>query len=157
MSSFFKTFWQTGLPFGILMGIFYSFQSGWKGGALAGLFSGVLFGLMMAGFVKFQSRKFTQNRPLSADEKLIKEGSANHQGTGGWIYLTDSRLIFVSHKINIKNEELSIPLSEIVSIEKGRSLGIFPNRLILNLKNGRAEKFVFQDAKNWIHQIESLL
>ena len=157
MSSFFKTFWQTGLPFGILMGLFYAFQYGWKEGAFLSLFSGVLFGLLMASFVKFQSRKFTKNRPLSADEKLVREGSANHQGNGGWIYLTDSRLFFVSHKINIKNEELSIPLSEIVSVEKGRSLGVFPNQLILNLKNGRAEKFVVQDARSWIAQIESLL
>jgi hypothetical protein len=157
MGSFFKTFWQIGLSFGIMMGLFYAYRYGWEEGVFTGLFSGVLFGLLMAGFTKYQSRKFTQNRPLSADEKLIKEGPANHQTNGGWIYLTDSRFLFVSHKVNIKTEKLSIPLSEIASAAKGRSLGIIPNKLILNLKNGQVENFIVNDAKGWIKQIESVL
>jgi hypothetical protein len=157
MAVFFKTFWQLGLPFGFVMGIFYSFQWGWKEGVWAGLFAGVLFGLLMALFVSYQSRKFTRNRPLSAGEKLIKEGTANHQGSGGWIYLTDARLFYVSHKFNLSRHELSIPLSEIAAVEKGRSLGIIPNRLLLNLKNGQTEKFVVQGVKSWINQIQNLL
>ena len=157
MGYFFKTFWQAGLPFGILMGIFYSLIYGWKNGAWAGLFAGILFGLLIALFLNYQSRKFTQNRPLSADEKLVKEGPANHHGNGGWIYLTDSRLFYVSHKFNINNHELSIPLSEIAAVEKGHSLGIVSNQLILNLSGGQTEKFVVQGVKGWLNQIQSLL
>lgn len=157
MAYFFRTFWQAGLPFGILMGIFYSFLYGWENGAWAGLFAGVLFGLILGLFVSYQSRKFTQNRPLREDEKPVKEGPANHQGNGGWIYLTDSRLVYVSHKFNLNDHELSIPLSDIAAVEKGRSLGVIPNQLLLNLKNGKTEKFVVQGVKRWIDQMQSLL
>jgi hypothetical protein len=157
MSYFFKTLWQTGLPFGLFMGIFFSLLWGLNDGVWAGLLAGVLFGLFMALFVSYQSRKFTQNRPLSSGEKLIREGPANHQGSGGWMYLTDTRLFYVSHKFNLNKHELSIPLADIAAVEKARSLGIIPNQLLLNLKNGHAEKFVVQEVKSWVNQIQSLL
>jgi hypothetical protein len=157
MSYFFKTFWQAGLFFGFFMGVFLSLIYGWKDGVWTGFFTGVLFGLSMGLFVSYQARKFTRNRPLSANEKLIKEGPANHHGNGGWIYLTDSRLFYISHKFNINNQELSIPLSEIATVEKGHSLGVISNQLILNLENGQTVKFVVQGVKSWINQIQRIL
>lgn len=153
MNDFLRIFWQTGLPFGLMIGLFYAFQYDWKEGLAAGAFGGVFFGLLMAAFMHFQSRKFRQNRPLSPDEKLIHEGAANHRGNGGWIYLTDSRLHYVSHKLNFKAGEMSIPLDEIILPEKGRSFGVIPNQLILNLRNGKTEKFVVQNVQGWIDQI----
>ncbi|HEX8636946.1 MAG TPA: hypothetical protein VF692_02700 [Pyrinomonadaceae bacterium] len=161
MVSFLTTLLRSGLFFGFFMAIVYSCIKGWETGIEAGLLGGILFGLGMALFVKYQSNKFTQTRPLISDENIVKEGPANHllklEGVGGWIYLIDSRLIFVSHKFNIKNHELSIPLSEISIAESGKTLGILSNRLILNLKNGQIEKFIVNDAKNWANHIEKII
>ena len=154
MIFFLTAFWQTGLPFAIMMGLFYSFQYGWRDGLAYGAFGGFLFGLCMASFLYFQTRKFRENRPLDADEKLIWEGPANHHGNGGWLYLTDSRMLYLSHKVNIKTHELEFPLADVVSVERGRTLGVIPNKLILNLRNGKREEFGVQSVKNWVGRIE---
>lgn len=158
MISFFKTFLRTGLLFGVGMAIAFSLFDGWKSGIPAGLGSGILFGLIMALFVQYQSKKFTQNRPLLSSERLIKEGPANHflngEGVGGWIYLTDSRLFFVSHKVNLQNHELALPFDEIVIAENSRTLGLIPNKLSLTLKNGQVENFVVKGAKSWVKEIK---
>lgn len=161
MFYFFTTILRAGVPFGILMGIFNSFAYGSQFGIPAGFVSGALFGSIMALVAQFQARKFTQNRPLLSDEKLIKEGPANHQSkmeaAGGWIYFTNSRLLYVSHKGNISNHELAIPLSEIASVEKGKTVGFVRNQLKVNLKNGKVERFVVDGANRWISEIEKAL
>jgi hypothetical protein len=161
MVSFFTTFRRTGLLFGFVMALIYTLLKGWQTGLTIGLLSGTVFGFSMAVFVHFQSKKFTQNRPLLPDEKLVKEGPANHklksEATGGWIYLTDSRLFFVSHKINLQNHNLAIPLAEIGAVEKGKSFTLIPNQLQVNLKNGQIERFIVNDVKSWINEIEKLL
>lgn len=158
MVSFLVTFLRTGLLFGLFMGIAFSLMDGWRSGVWSGLWAGILFGLIMALFVQYQSRKFTQNRPLLSGEKLIKEGPANHlitgEGVGGWIYLTDSRLFFVSHKINVQSHELALPLDEIIIAEKARTLGILSNKLSVTLKSGKVENFVVNDAKSWVRELE---
>lgn len=156
--SFVKTFLRAGLFFGIFMAIYLSLSDDWRRGIPLGLLSGVFFGLIMASFVQYQSRKFTKNRPLLSGEKLIKEGPANHflkgEGVGGWIYLTDSRLFFVSHKLNVQSHELVLPFDEIIIAENSRTLGILSNKLNLTLKNGQVEKFVVNDAKSWVKELQ---
>lgn len=75
------------------------------------------------------------------------------ESVGGWIYLTNKRLFFKSHSLNIQNHELSIPLSDIENAEQKRSLMIFQNRLHLGLKDGKFEKFVVNDPRDWIKNI----
>ena len=161
MSSFFSLFLKAGLPFGLMMTIFFSLIYGWQNGLISGLASGFLFGLILAVFAVYQSSKFTKNRPLLPNEKLIKEGPANHflnaEGIGGWVYLTDRRFYFKSHKGNIQNHELTIPLQEIVDAEKTNTFGIIPNRLSLNLRNGKTEKFLVKGAKEWVNVLKTLI
>lgn len=161
MYSFFKTLFKAGVPFGFFMGIFFSIIIEWKFGIIGGVVSGFLFGFLMAVFVEFQSRKFTKNRPLLPDEQLLKEGAANHffngEAVGGWIYLTNKRFYFKSHKANIQNHELPIPLEEIVNAEKSNTLGIIPNKLILTLQNGNTEKFVVNGSKAWAETVKTLI
>lgn len=158
MRTFLKTFLQTGLPFGFFMGLFFSLYYSWERGFASGLSAGVMFGLIMALFVKYQSRKFTSSRPLLPGEKLIKEGVANHffnrEAVGGWIYLTDSRFFFKSHKTNLQNHEFIVPNSDIAGVEKANTFGIIPNQLRLKLKSGEIEKFVVNNAKSWVKEIQ---
>ncbi|MGC2236998.1 MAG: GRAM domain-containing protein [Pyrinomonadaceae bacterium] len=160
MNLFLKTFLRTGIFFGACMGLYYAYAHGLKFGIVSGIASGSLFGAIMASFTYFQSKKFQSERPMFSDEKLIKEGPANHllniEGVGGWIYLTDKNLLFNSHSINVQNHELSIPLSEIADAEKGRTLGIIPNQLRIKLKNEKVEKFAVNDVNDWIKNIQEL-
>lgn len=158
MNSFLKTFFKSGIFFGVLMGLYYSYEHGLKTGVGYGIFTGIFFGAIMALFAQFQSKKFQSERPVFLDEKLLKEGPANHflngEGVGGWIYLTDKNLFFKSHAANFQNHELSIPLSKIVEAEKGRTLGIIPNQLRVKLENKKVEKFVVNDVNDWIKNIQ---
>ena len=117
MKSFAKMALLSGIPFGLFMGIFFAFQHGLTPGLLAGIACGIFFGLSISAFATYQKKKFQVERPLLENEKLIKEGGANHfknmEGVGGWIYLTDKRMFFKSHSVNIQKYELSIPLHKI--------------------------------------------
>jgi hypothetical protein len=150
-----KTFWQMGAYFGFFMGIFFAFQHGWEEGLLGGALSGFFFGLFMGFFAFLGSIKYTRNRPLNAAEKLIDEGPANYLGDFGWIYLTDSRLFYVSPKLSLEPDGLSFPLSDIVSAETNRTFGFLTNKLTLHLRNGKREEFVSLDARSWVSKIKS--
>jgi len=160
MKIFLDTFWKAGLPFGIIMSFFYSFLDGWIPGVITGIAAGCLFGALLAGFVVYQSKKFTKNRPLMPDEHLIKEGVANHfvrsEAVGGWIYLTDRRFFFRSHGANVQNHEFIVPVSEIADVEKGNTFLIIPNQLRVRLENGNIERFVVKNAGSWVAEIQKM-
>lgn len=161
MIDFFKVFIKAGFSFGFLMTLAFTLQSGFISGVKYGICSGVLFGLLIGLFITYQSRKFTQNRPLLSDEKLIKEGGANHflngEAVGGWIYLTNSRFYYKSHKSNVQNHEFVIPISEIAEIEKANTFAVIPNQLRVTLKNGQVEKFVVTGVKDWLKTIHEMI
>lgn len=156
MIFFLNMFWQYGLPFGIAMGLLGAYDHGWERGLTVGAFAGFSYGLIMATVAYLKSLRYIKNRPLAPDEKLIEEGQASYLKKRGWIYLTSSRLFYVSDKLNITGDELSFPLSEIESAERGFTLGIVPNKLILNLKNGQREEFIVQTPKNWANRIKTI-
>jgi len=104
MLRFLKTTALTGMPFGMGMGVFYAFLMGPLLGAALGLASGVLFGILLAAFVEWQRTRLTGQSPCREGERLLRQGLANHyrgwEGAGGWLYLTDQRLVFRSHGFN---------------------------------------------------------
>lgn len=59
---------------------------------------------------------------VGSNEQFIKQGSANLQKgletVGGKLYLTNQRLIFEAHKINIQGGNAEIKFSDIQSLEK---------------------------------------
>lgn len=91
-------------------------------------------------------------------EQEIRAGAANHfmgsEGVGGKLFLTNKRLRFKSHSINIQVHELSIPLNRIVKIEKVRGFLAF-NQIGVFLKDGSVEKFVVYNRDAWIIDIMS--
>jgi len=104
-----------------------------------------------------QKKKFEMERPTFAGEDLVKEGGANHfkniEAVGGWIYLTDQRLLFRSHAINVQRHELSIPLQKMREAKPCMTFGIIPNGLEIKTIDGNTEKFVVEDRKNWVKKI----
>lgn len=158
-----KTFFKTSIFFGLFMvGIFTWLSREKEFGIIVGILAGISFGLTMTAFITYQKKQFKKNRPILFEgEKTVKEGVANHlikgEAVGGWLYLTDRRLIFRSHKLNFNNHEMQIPLNQIDKVVVSTTLGIFPTAIKIILANGQEYRFVVENRKEWCFQINHLL
>ena len=103
------------------------------------------------------------NIVLAPGEILIKEGLANLQRgietVGGRLFLTDSRLVFCSHLLNVQCGTTYIPLTEVRSVQPcwTKFLGIFPimpNSLAIHI-DGAEYRFVLFARKRWVQAIRS--
>lgn len=88
------------------------------------------------------------------DENILFETPANHfkgiEGVGGKLYLTNKRLVFKSHKLNIQNHELSIQLTDVKNVDRHKTLGLVNNGLTITTIDDKTEKFVVEQVENWI-------
>jgi GRAM domain len=101
---------------------------------------------------------------LRQGEQIVKEGSANLQKNietvGGKLYLTNRRLVFEAHQINVQGGTTEVELSNIQSSQTcwTKFLGLiplFPNSLAVYTKQGRAYRFVLFDRAAWAAAIEA--
>ena len=105
------------------------------------LFGGIIAGLLFSFMLQFFADRLFKKIIVETDarEKVIKEGGANHLkgrvGVGGKLVLTDRRLIFKSHKINVQNHQDSFDVNSILKLEIYNSLRILENRLAIQLAN----------------------
>lgn len=98
-----------------------------------------------------------------SEEKLIRDGAANMQrgleAVGGWLYLTDQRLLFESHRFNVKTGPTEIPLSDVRATRAvwTKFLGflpIFPNSLAI-YAGDREYVFVLSARDQWASSISA--
>ena len=165
MKSFTKTALITGtaygIPMGLLAGVVLTLARGFAFGIAFGLaiavMSGAAFGLVMGGFVAIQRRRFARARPEFSGEQLLHDGPANHflngEGVGGWLFLTQERLLFRSHQINIQPHELSVTLAEIAEVQPVRTAKVFPNGLRLVTRSRKEDRFVVEEHRRWCDEI----
>lgn len=157
MATFAKNAALGGLAFGIGMGLFLGFRVGdYVVGVVAGLATGVGFGVVLGAFARYQTGKFTAQDPTAPGEQLLKQGAANHfrmgESVGGFLYLSDSRLLFRSHRYNIQKHEQSIPLTVVRDVQPCMTLLVVPNGIRVVTADG-VERFVVEDRKSWINAI----
>jgi hypothetical protein len=156
-----------GLVFGGGMGacIYRMTGSGYYG-FHGGFLAGFAFALAIATFLKVSMTTTHleldgREAGFDADEKVLRHGPANHfkgiEGVGGKLFLTNKRLRFRSHKINVQTHDESYPIETIASVEPSRSLGIVPNGLLVHLRDGRRERFVVSGRADWVSNIRSAL
>ena len=100
---------------------------------------------------------------LMRDEKEIFTGAANMQyqknlasvlgyNKGGHLILTNQRLIFIAHALNIGQKEYYIPLNEIKYAQNGfHILTPTPNMIKIECNNGEIYKFVVKgkEKETW--------
>ena len=156
-SRFVKRALTAGVPFGLVMGLLFGFSTQlWAFGAVQGAGCGVVFGIGVGAFASYQDRKFASENPCAPGEDLIRHGLANHslrlEGVGGYLYLTTERLLFRSHKFNVRNHELSIPLEDVVSVRPYLRVGFIPNGLEVVWAD-RRERFAVEDRHGWANGI----
>lgn len=127
--------------------------------AVIGVVSGGAFGLFLGAFTRNQAAKFSAQDPTSSGEQLLKHGPANHfrrgEAVGGYLYLTDSRLFFKSHRYNIQDHEQSIPLASIHDVSTCMTGLVIPNGLRIVTENG-TERFVVQNRNGWVKAISAM-
>lgn len=101
---------------------------------------------------------------MKQNEQFIKKGAANLQKNietvGGKLYLTNQRLMFEAHKINVQSGSVEIELSDVQSLEKcwTKFLGfipLMPNSLAVNTKTGKEYRFVLFGRGAWVTAIEA--
>ncbi len=100
---------------------------------------------------------------LQEGEKIIKQGSANLSNIvnskGGKLYLTNQRLIFIGHGMNIGNDAYAVNVESIMSARKSSTVSIFllcipvPNAIRVVTNNGVATKFTVSGRDKWIKAI----
>jgi phosphate/sulfate permease len=160
---------RAGLIFGISMAIF---NVGWNlvidnnytsehliklivSGLIGGAIAGLLFGWLIGIFLKSKIINTTSKIETESDESVLFETPANHfkgiEAVGGRLYLTNKRLIFKSHKLNIQVHELSIDLGEIKSADRHKTLGLVNNGLSITTSQSVTEKFVVEQVEEWVN------
>jgi len=101
---------------------------------------------------------------LRQGEQVVKEGAANLQKNietvGGKLWLTNQRLVFEAHKMNVQGGTTEIELSSVQSSRPcwTRLLGIiplFPNSLAVFTKQGKEYRFVLYGRHAWAAAIEA--
>jgi len=157
------------LVFGAPMGLLVLWQGNdWVVALVVGTTAGCLFAGAMAYIVgrvgqggEVERDWFGDLEPFAEDETILREGLANHfkgiEGVGGKLYLTEQRLRFVSHKLNVQTHDECYPLAEIAKVETRRTLGIIPNGLRITSKDGKTERFVVYGNREWVAAIEGAL
>ena len=101
---------------------------------------------------------------LRKGEQIVKEGAANLQkgieAVGGRLYLTNQRLVFEAHRLNVQGGTTEVDLASIESSRPcwTRFLGLiplFPNSLAVFTKQGRELRFVLYGRHAWAAEIKA--
>jgi hypothetical protein len=125
------------------------------------IFQGIFFGVFMGlGFpyvtekfgTRFTSKIGKNIKPeLTQDEDIEIEGPANlfrgMEGVGGKIFLTNKKVIFKSHKINIQKGQTDIPYEDIHEIIRKKTAKIIDNRIRIKTNDGNEFDFVVNENK----------
>ena len=143
--------------FSIPMGLFLSliFLSVWKG-IILGIISGLLFaGVCIAFIVYIATRKEKLKERYGIMEQAFYDGGASYIkdkiSIGGWMYLFEDRLCFLSHMINVDVGEIVIPYQDIASVSKGSKW----RRIAIHTKDGKCGEFVVNEAEEWIEVLQN--
>lgn len=91
-------------------------------------------------------------------EQLLADGLANlfrgWEGVGGRLYVTNRRVIFESHMVNIRRGVTEIPLADIEEVRPRNNLWVIPNGMEIETRDGIRYRFVVWGRKQIIDMIE---
>lgn len=131
------------------------------------LFQGLFFGVFMGIGFPFVTQKFGQKftsnigkditPELTQDEKIEIEGPANlfrgMEGVGGKLFLTNKKVVFKSHKINIQKGQTDIYYENISEIIKRKTLKLIENGIRIKTNDGNEFDFVVNEREKWIEKL----
>lgn len=98
---------------------------------------------------------------LQPEETLTKKGYANHFiehiGITGTLFLTNTRVCFITHPLNFKKYDWQVSLNDIQEIVFKNNLIIFTHGLRIRLQNGEEHRFAVWRRKLWKAAIEKAI
>jgi hypothetical protein len=155
-------FFLTTIGYGLILYVLNSNQN-IEEIALQAVFYGVLITLFFIFLFPWFMKKLVVNRidnihpELLENEKIEEEILANLfrgiEGVGGKIFLTNERLIFKSHSLNIQRGQTNIKYSEITAVEKIKTMKIINNRIKIISDKDQEYCFVVNDRESQIQKI----
>lgn len=132
-------------------------------GVFFGLFFGLGFPSLFFRFGKHFAKRAGENikADLEHGELIEAEGPANLfrglEAVGGKLFLTNSRLIFKSHRMNIQTGQTSIHYNNIQTMVPGKSMKWLDNRLKIITGTGKPYDFVLHERDRWIEVLEEMI
>jgi len=86
------------------------------------------------------------HEPSSADEEVVAKFAANLlrgvEGVGGRLIVTNQRLLFEAHKLNLQRAPLEIRLDQISDVAESKIMGLLPNGVTVTCRSGEQHRFV---------------
>ena len=129
--------------------------------AIISVFIGNLAGILVMKLFK-KSRWGNRSTILQPEtgEIILFQTPANHfkgiETVGGELYFTNKRLVFKWNKLNFQNHQISINLSAIQKVARYTRL-LNKNCLLITTTNNTNEKFVVENADEWISKLTNSL
>ena len=131
------------------------------------LFQGVFFGVFMGIGFPYVTQKFGKRftskigknitPELTQDEKIEIEGPANlfrgMEGVGGKLFLTNKKVVFKSHRINIQKGQTDINYENIKEIIERKTAKLIDNGIRIKTNDGEEFDFVVNERKKWIEKL----
>jgi len=131
------------------------------------LIFGILFGFGFIYFFQKNSTKITGylskkiEVSLDENEKIIFEGPANLfrglEAVGGKIFLTETHLVFNSHKLNIQSGATKIPYTSIEELLPCKTAKFIDNGLKIITKEGVIYQFVINERETWVQHLREFM
>jgi GRAM domain len=95
---------------------------------------------------------------LEPDETLLAEVYANlwrgWEAVGGKLFVTDRRIRFESHPLNVQCGATEILLSEVKAVSRCTNLGWLPNGLLVETTEARTHRFVVWNRQQLLGLIQ---
>lgn len=104
----------------------------------------------------------TLEENLAPGELVLHQGRANMQRgpetAGGTLVLTEQRLLFIPHVLNVQAQVSEVPLDRVAAVRKAwtKVLGVIPvapNSMEITTAEGHSHSFVVSGRARWIAAI----
>lgn len=103
-----------------------------------------------------------KEKPKNTDEYVIDKFTANRyrhifSADGGQLTITNYRLIFKAHAVNINVKQSEIATADIKAVDFFSPMGLIPNGLVITTKDGIEHKFVVYKRQQIAEIIRDLI
>jgi hypothetical protein len=131
------------------------------------LFQGISFGILMGIGLPYSLEKFGTKftsqlgkniQPeLTQVEQIETEGPAHIfrriEGVGGKLFLTNRKVIFKFHKLEIQKGQTDINYANISELIKRKTAKLIENGIKIKTNDGEEFDFVVKEREKWIAQL----
>jgi hypothetical protein len=150
-----------GVPFGFLWSLLMSLGGmsapAWSSVGI-GVAGGLAFGAVVTALMRHPRALLGEAAlALAEDEVVLRDGPANHKRgsemAGGWLWLTDRRVVFRAHALNLQSGSVEIPLPEVTGARTHSLLGFVPTGLRVLRRDHADDIFAVSARGAWVDAI----